>query len=88
MPKNDPGQVFLACRLVASFADGSRLLFDGMDENQARQLMEAAQSQHGDITWWDGVTDQNYEHGRYYATVPSPPEINVIDLDESQNRLF
>lgn len=31
MPKNDPGQVFLACRLVASFADGSRLLFDGMD---------------------------------------------------------
>ena len=82
MPTNDPGQVFLACRLVASFADGSRLLFDGADEDQARQLMEAAQSQHGDITWWDGVTDQNYEHGHYYASVPRPPEITVIDLGE------
>lgn len=82
MPTNDPGRVFLACRLVASFADGSRLLFDGADEDQARQLMEAAQSQHGDITWWDGVTDQNYEHGRYYATLPPSPEISIIDLTE------
>lgn len=82
MPKNDPGQVFLACRLVASFADGSRLLFDGVDEDQARQLMEAAQSQHGEITWWDGVTDLNYERGRYYATLPPSPEISIIDLTE------
>ena len=82
MPTNDPGRVFLACRLVASFADGSRLLFDGADEDQARQLMEAAQVQHGDITWWDGVTDQNYERGRYYATLPPSPEISIIDLTE------
>ena len=48
-------QIFPAFRLVAQFADGQRLTFDGLTEQQARQSMEAAQAQHGDITWFDGV---------------------------------
>ena len=60
-------QIFPAFRLVAQFADGQRLTFDGLTEQQARQSMEAAQAQHGDITWFDGVT-------------PQPPEITMIDL--------
>ena len=43
-------QIFPAFRLVAQFADGQRLTFDGLTEQQARQSMEAAQAQHGDIT--------------------------------------
>ena len=74
--------VFLPFCIVAAFADGQRLLFDGLTEQQARQAMEAAQTQHGDITWWDGVTDQHYENGRYYATLPKPPEIFHIDLTD------
>lgn len=74
--------VFLPFRLVAAFADGARLLFDGFTEDHARQAMEAAQQQHGDITWWDGVTDQHYDHGRYYGTLPPPPEITCIDLTD------
>ena len=35
--------------------------------------MEAAQDEHGDITWFDGVTDEHYENGRFYASVPPPP---------------
>ena len=57
--------------MVAAFADGSRLLFDGLTEEQARDAMEAAQEEHGDIGYWNRVTDQNYEDGRYYKTVPS-----------------
>ena len=52
----------------------------GLTEQQARQSMEAAQAQHGDITWFDGVTDQHYENGRYYKLTPQPPEITMIDL--------
>ena len=40
--------------------------------------MEAAQEQHGDIGYWNRVTDQNYEDGRYYKTIPEPPCVNVV----------
>lgn len=73
-------QVFPSFRLVAQFADGSRLLFDGLTESQAMRAMEAAQQKHGDITWYDGVTDQHYEKGKYCKLIPPPPEIAVIDL--------
>lgn len=76
----DSPEVFLPYRLVAAFADGSRRLFDGLTEDQAKAAMEAAQAQHGDITWYDGVTDDHYEHGRYYGTLPPEPEITIIDI--------
>ena len=50
---NDQTQFFAPFRLVAEFADGSRLLFDGLTEGQARERMEDAQEQHGDIAWLD-----------------------------------
>lgn len=77
----DEIEFFAPWRLVAAFADGSRLLFDGLTEEQAREAMEAAQEEHGDIGYWNRVTDQNYEDGRYYKTVPPPPCINIVDYD-------
>ena len=44
--------------------------------------MEAAQAQHGDLTWYDGVTDLHYENGRYHVMVPPPPSVTIIDLTE------
>lgn len=79
---NENAQVFPPFRLVAQFADGSRLLFDGLTEQQAMQDMEAAQRAHGDITWYDGVTDQHYENGRYCKLIPPLPEIALLDLTE------
>lgn len=75
-------EVFPAFRLVAEFADGQRLTFDGLTEQQAQNRMEAAQTQHGDICWYDGVTDQHYERGRYHKLAPQPPEITMIDLTD------
>lgn len=74
--------VYPAFRLVAQFADGQRLYFDGLTERQAQQRMEAAQAQHGDITWYDGVTDLHYENGRYHAMTPPPPTITLLDLTD------
>lgn len=73
-------KIYHAFRLVAQFADGQRLYFDGLTEQQAQQRMEAAQAQHGDITWYDGVTDIDYEHGRYHAMTPPPSTIHLFDL--------
>lgn len=75
-------ETFLPYRLVASFADGNRLLFDGITEEHAIAAMEAAQEAHGDITWYDGVTDDHYERGKFCAFVPPPEEITFIDLTD------
>ena len=79
---NENMTVYPPYRLVAQFADGARLLFDGLTEAQAQQSMEAAQAQHGDIAWYDGVTDLHYENGKYYKLIPPPPEVALIDLTE------
>lgn len=71
---NSEDSAFPPFRLVASFSDGSRLLFDGISKAAARTAMESAQAEHGDITWWDGVTDEHYKRGRYFAALPEPPE--------------
>ena len=68
----DSMEFFAPWRLVASFADGTRHTFDGLTENQAHQAMENAQQTHGDISWWNRVTDLNYEDGRYYKLIPAP----------------
>ncbi len=50
---NENMAVYPPYRLVAQFADGARLLFDGLTEAQAQQSMEAAQTKHGDIAWYN-----------------------------------
>lgn len=67
---NQNAQAFAPYRLVAEFADGARLLFDGLTEAQAYDQITAAASAHGDVVWYDGVTDQHYEKGKYHALVP------------------
>ena len=64
-------EIFPAFRLVAQFTDGQRLLFDGFTEEQARQRMEAAAAQHGDITWYDGVTDLHTKTASITPWLPS-----------------
>ena len=86
-------QIYPAYRLVAEFADGSRLLFDGFTYEQAQEAMEEAQDEHGDLTWHDGVTDDHYENGRFYALIPPPPHLPfpVIELPDDgleQQSLF
>ncbi len=73
-------QFFAPWRVVAEFADDSRLTFDGFTEEQARAAMEAAQNEHGDIAWWDHVTDVNYSDGQYYKTLRQPPTVHVVDF--------
>ena len=73
-------QFFAPWRGVAEFADDSRLTFDGFTEEQARAAMEAATEEHGDISWWDHVTDVNYTDGQYYKTLHQPPTVHVVDF--------
>ena len=42
--------------------------------------MEAAQTEHGDIGYWNRVTDVNYEDGQYCGTLQEPPTVHVVDF--------
>ncbi len=76
-------KVYAPFRCVAAFADGSRLLFDGLTREQARAAADAAMEQHGDIGWWNWVTDENYRDGEYYKLIPPPPRFPFPILDLS-----
>ena len=73
-------EFFAPWRVVAAYGDGARLTFDGFTEEQAKDAAGAAQDEHGDITWWDHVTDVNYTDGRYCKTLPQPPAVHVVDF--------
>lgn len=80
---NENMAVYPPYRLVAQFADGARLLFDGLTEAQAQQSMEAAPNANtGDVAWYDGVTDRTTKTAKYYKLIPPPPEVTLIDLTE------
>ena len=79
---NENMAVYPPYRLVAQFADGARLLFDGLTEAQAQYSLEAALAHDVDIECYDVVTDLHYENGKYYKLIPPPPEVALIDLTE------
>ncbi len=85
---------FPAHRLVAEFADGQRIIFDGFTWEQARDAMEAAQIEHGEIAWFDGVTDEHYENGVFHAAFqppshrPLPLTGTTDDSEFEQQKLF
>ncbi len=81
--ENDHAMAFAPFRLVAEFADGARIAFDGLTERQALDRIEEATRSHGDVTWYDGVTDEHYERGRYHALAPdSGAHIIGIDMTD------
>lgn len=83
-------KIYPAYCLVAQFADGSRLRFSGITYEQAYTAMNEAQAEHGDIAWYDGVTDEHYENGKFYAAIPPPPQLPfpLIDPVGEQETLF
>lgn len=90
MPQSESPQLYPVFCLVAQFADGSRLRFGGFTYEQAYAAMDEAQAQHGDISWYDGVTDERYENGKFYAAIPPPPKLPfpLIDPGGEQETLF
>ena len=57
---------------VAEFSDGARLRFYGPTEAGILDAIAAAVPAHGDVLWYDGVTDQHYTKGRYYLLDDDP----------------
>lgn len=83
----DSTKVYAPFRCVASYADGSRLTFDGMTREQAHAAMVSATDEHGDFSVWDWVTDESYIDGEYHALHAPPPLLpfSLIDVTDAEN---
>ena len=67
---------------IAAFADGSRLRFPGISFEDCYSRICDAVSQHGDVTWYDAVTDELYDSGILSASIPEPPVLPIVDLTD------
>ena len=76
-------QIFAAC-LVAEFSDGTRQRFYADTENEALDKIAKATEEHGDIAWYDGVTDEKYIQGTYHKLVKDEaPHIQGIEITDA-----
>lgn len=64
------------CRLCRRFPPDLRRI----DRRTGQRCNGGAQEEHGDIGYWNRVTDQNYEDGRYYKLIPEPPAVHIVDF--------
>lgn len=78
---------FLPFRVVAQYADGSRLAFSGLTMDQAKASMEAAQKDHGDISYWNTVTDEHYENGRFYKIPADDSGLTIATIETASGSI-
>lgn len=81
MAKYAEHEAFLPYRVVAEYADGSRIAFGGLTMEQAQEAMENAQDEHGDIGYWSTVTDEYYSDGVFYKLIPEPPVLKTSGIE-------
>ena len=57
--------MFYPWKMYAQFEDGSEFYFTGNDEDDCMYKICKAAERHGDVTYYTGVCDEDYECGEY-----------------------
>lgn len=70
-------------KAVAAYADGWRNVFSGVTQKSLLEQMQACIRCHGDITYWNTVTNLYYDDGAFFLCEGKPPEIAIVDLTGS-----
>ena len=50
-------------KMVGRYADDEEIIVGGNDEEDCMYKLIAKQEKHGKLTWYSGVTDENYSAG-------------------------
>ncbi len=51
--------------MVAIYEDGEEIEAGGNSEAEYMERLAQFQDEHGEMTWYSGVTDENYQCGEY-----------------------
>lgn len=52
-------------KMVATYADGEEIEVGGHSEEDCMEKLCDLEEKHGDMTWYSGVTDEDYQSGEY-----------------------
>lgn len=52
-------------KMVGQYTDGQEIAVSGFSEEDCMAKLIALAEKHGDLTWYSGVTDENYASGEY-----------------------
>lgn len=56
-------QILTPYKMVGRYADDEEIIVGGNDEEDCMYKLIAKQEKHGKLTWYSGVTDENYSAG-------------------------
>ena len=68
--------------MIAKFSDNTIKRFPGISKDFCIAAIYEYSKTHGDICWYDRVTDEQYCAGILWSAVPDPPTLPIIDLTE------
>lgn len=52
-------------KMAATYEDGEEIEMGGNSEEDCMQKLIDLQDKHGNMTWYSGVTDEDYANGEY-----------------------
>lgn len=52
-------------KMVGQYADGHESIVSGNNEEDCMYKLCALQEKHGEMTWYSGYSDEDYEAGEY-----------------------
>lgn len=52
-------------RIAARFTDGEEIEVGGNSEEDCMERLAALEEKHGEMTWYSGVSDEDYANGEY-----------------------
>jgi len=52
-------------KMVGRYADGEEVEVSGNDEEECMGKLIDIEDKHGEMTWYSGVTDEDYQFGEY-----------------------
>lgn len=58
-------RVLYPWKMVARHADGEEIEVGGFSEEDCMEKLCDLEEQHGEMTWYSGVTDEDYVAGEY-----------------------
>lgn len=58
-------QLIWKWKMIGRYADGEELTVGGFDESECMSKLIDLREQHGELTWYSGFSDEDYEAGEY-----------------------
>lgn len=57
--------IYYPWKMAARYSDGEEIEVSGNSEEDCMEKLAGLEDKHGEMTWYSGVTDEDYQFGEY-----------------------